>query len=1046
MAWAQCAAIAGDETGRLYGVARSDVHPGTFAVWVADVYPDALKTTDAQEAAVLLNDVPVAQVVQTVPAIDFDVTAAAASADGHQLLLVGATRQEDAAPVLALVDIYGSQPAAGAAAGGSSSARNGIASSSNSSHPAAKQRVASLYYVHQGLYSERPSMKILKAAWHPSSPNHFAALASDNRWRLYHSSRLSEAEQTFALRLPGNRQAVGLRRGALGASTSSSSALPPRLASFVFGPPSSGWASLSVLFLASNGGVYLLCPVAPFGMRVAASVLQRLLDGSSDSTAHTWLLAAFLSVLTHESEAVSARPHMLETAAPALQGPLNRGSKSLKQRAVRSVACTLALSSSTGGGGLSSLTLNPYSGSQGSGFAVVATGFSNGSVYAHALELGQVLPVWLDGVPQCAYDKKGEVAAVRYEAEAVPAAPAAAGLAPVAEESQQSGTDSAAAAAAGAAAGGLVSPLLLLDVLKINLHSSAAAGASDWEVGDEADSAGGNWTDSEEESDAGYDPSTARGGFGGGSSSSRQRSGRAASSSRGGGGLGVGGSGFGSDDDDAAEDLEDQQLLQLTKVTLHAAPELPGRFWACHDQGCWGINIRWLQQLAARLDDAAGAAASAPGFGQLQLHLQLQQQQQQQQLAAPVLQELLVSGSAVAGSCVVGNALLGSGCVVLESPRQYQQQAEPGFGAAAAAGGGVGCLTFLRPRPAGVLGDGVLGGVGEGEAAGEEEGLGLGLLALSPEEVDAKSRMEDFYADICRGPRRLPAPQRPPNLAQLTPSDPAGLKHLNDVASWLLRTHVEFANGAHADLSERARQLHDEAHEQTAAIAALRELAAAAGQRQEAIAGRLARLGAVADTLAERSSLLAGLHWSLPRPASMAEQQMEKQLEVWEQRRNQVKASWRALQARLEAYTASSSAAAAQQASAATPSRTTGSGIGFGTPIGSMYSGAAAAGGYASPLLQQTPASGAAGRSPFLGVPALASSRARDRCQVTQPPQGLVNPAKLQQLKEMLAGQNVVIAAAREKLTGLFDEVENYRLEHPEVELPGRLRSSRVVV
>jgi hypothetical protein len=61
--------------------------------------------------------------------------------------------QEDAAPVLALVDLYGSQPAA-AAAGGSSS-----------SHQAAKQRVASLLFVHQGLYSERPSMKILKVNW-----------------------------------------------------------------------------------------------------------------------------------------------------------------------------------------------------------------------------------------------------------------------------------------------------------------------------------------------------------------------------------------------------------------------------------------------------------------------------------------------------------------------------------------------------------------------------------------------------------------------------------------------------------------------------------------------------------------------------------------------------------------------------------------------------------------------------------------------------------------------------------------------------------------
>jgi hypothetical protein len=149
------------------------------------------------------------------------------------------------------------------------------------------------------------------------------------------------------------------------------------------------------------------------------------------SAAHIRLLrcvklpqAAFLSVLTHESEAVSARPHMLETAAPALQGPLNRSCESLKQRAVRSVACTLALSSSSGSGGLGALSLNSC---QGSGFSVVATGFSNGSVYAHALELGQVLPAWLDAAPQCAYDKKGEVAAVRYEVEAVPAAPAAAG-------------------------------------------------------------------------------------------------------------------------------------------------------------------------------------------------------------------------------------------------------------------------------------------------------------------------------------------------------------------------------------------------------------------------------------------------------------------------------------------------------------------------------------------------------------------------------------------------------------------------------------------
>jgi hypothetical protein len=59
-----------------------------------------------QEAAVLLNDVQVLQVVHTVPAIDFEVTAAAASADGHQLLLVGATRQVSSACFYGIAHVY----------------------------------------------------------------------------------------------------------------------------------------------------------------------------------------------------------------------------------------------------------------------------------------------------------------------------------------------------------------------------------------------------------------------------------------------------------------------------------------------------------------------------------------------------------------------------------------------------------------------------------------------------------------------------------------------------------------------------------------------------------------------------------------------------------------------------------------------------------------------------------------------------------------------------------------------------------------------------
>jgi len=143
--------------------------------------------------------------------------------------------------------------------------------------------------------------------------------------------------------------------------------------------------------------------------------------------------AAFLSLLSHEAAVVSARPHMLETAAPALQGPLNRGAESLKVKPTRCAACTMAVTSAVHSSNDSSSSSSSefWSGGTGHeaatgqlGFSVVATGFSNGVVYAHALEIGQVVPVWLDSAPACVFDHRGEVAAVRYEVDAVAVMPA----------------------------------------------------------------------------------------------------------------------------------------------------------------------------------------------------------------------------------------------------------------------------------------------------------------------------------------------------------------------------------------------------------------------------------------------------------------------------------------------------------------------------------------------------------------------------------------------------------------------------------------------
>jgi hypothetical protein len=262
--------------------------------------------------------------------------------------------------------------------------------------------------------------------------------------------------------------------------------------------------------------------------------------------------------------------------------------------------------------------------------------------------------------------------------------------------------------AAAAAAADIISPLLLLDALKINLHMPPASDGGDEDCL-EAEAQVGNVTDSEEESDAGYDPTAA----------SRPMALATAGPSNSGRRFTL----FDGEDDD---DLEDQKLLQLRQVTLHVAPELPGRFWACHDQGCWGINIRWLQLLASRASSSSKAAAarSASVIGG------------RDELPAPALQELLVADGLAGGvvsSSVVGNGLLGSGCVALEASGQ---------------------LWFMRPRPAGVLGAGVVEGAAVGgagaELAGQEhsagiegsQGSGLSELQLTAEELDARARME----------------------------------------------------------------------------------------------------------------------------------------------------------------------------------------------------------------------------------------------------------------------------------------------------------------
>jgi hypothetical protein len=74
-----------------YGVRPPTPDGAPGQIWVVDVFQHALEAPASRSAAPLqrLHGVALRQVVATSPPLDFHVAAAAASANGHQLLLSG---------------------------------------------------------------------------------------------------------------------------------------------------------------------------------------------------------------------------------------------------------------------------------------------------------------------------------------------------------------------------------------------------------------------------------------------------------------------------------------------------------------------------------------------------------------------------------------------------------------------------------------------------------------------------------------------------------------------------------------------------------------------------------------------------------------------------------------------------------------------------------------------------------------------------------------------------------------------------------------------
>ncbi|XP_076949517.1 nuclear pore complex protein NUP88-like [Bidens hawaiensis] len=173
------------------------------------------------------------------------------------------------------------------------------------------------------------AIRTLKVSWHPYSDTHLGILSSDSVFRLYDlSSAFEQPEQEYYLQ-PVSR----------GRSRNASSICP---VDFYFGGDHL-WDRFSVFVLFSDGAVYILCPVVPFGSVYKwESVLEIYSDAqtfglnsgssiaSSNATlAISWLESTFPELAKPAAEggnqpALKSHPYALFDASVSLQGPLHK--------------------------------------------------------------------------------------------------------------------------------------------------------------------------------------------------------------------------------------------------------------------------------------------------------------------------------------------------------------------------------------------------------------------------------------------------------------------------------------------------------------------------------------------------------------------------------------------------------------------------------------------------------------------------------------------------------------------------------------------------
>ncbi|KXZ44842.1 hypothetical protein GPECTOR_61g795 [Gonium pectorale] len=793
---------------------------------------------------------------QRQPAINFDVRGLQVAPSGRYLFLHGSDYQDASILVLAVVDLHGGTPLAGStAARGAGGARH---------------KQCRLLQVDPVLFSSRPGLVLFQASWHAHSEEHLVLLTSDNRLRLYHVTHsLAVAEQT--LHVVPSAGALPQRYGlspapwgaAGGASASAAAASPsplsyglsaasptagggaaagaqvsPDMVAFAFGP-ATGWGQFAVLLLAADGHVYVLGPVAPFGMRVAAPTLEGL---ARQAGAEEWLAAAFGPDAPGNPLAKNrwpVLPHVVEGASPGLVGPLNPRAR--QELPVTARAASLAVSHA--------LTLGAGAGASPSSVSTAVVSFADGRLLAYAVA-GPWAPAWCDAQPQYMAPPGSAAAsvgpsAVRYKCTLV--------------------NPSGEAEGGGGGGGGGVTPrMVLLDVVELPAAPVSRAG----DASSRRSRGGGvGLVDDEEDDDDDGDGmyGTSIGASTPAVSAARRaltlhiQFGATGASTAGGGAAGA------------------------------------ATVWACQRTGgCWRVMLPWSAMLPRWLGGPAAAGASRE---HLPSELPAPVVTCMYDVAAasqgsmtPASAATAAGGAAVVGSCIMSNPLLGGGLLLLSASGSLHF-----FQPAGAASllmdmrlqqsSSAAAPSPQQQRPA--SGSSAAGG-GPGPSPG-------GGVLPSPEQRKAQveAHVKDVYGSLLTPPPDRALPKPPAGApSPLTVAAPEGLRHLLDCVSQLRGCHVAFLHGASVELTERYEALRGEAVKHGAAAAELAELAGRLEDRQAALEGRVSRLRQLHDNLLERAAMLAKLHWSLPRALSRAELAARGELAGLDARFGSLRSQW----------------------------------------------------------------------------------------------------------------------------------------------------------